>query len=163
MGMGKTKTLLLTGLALLALAAPMAATAAAPTRDEYKAAVEPICKTNTKANERILGGVKAKVKKGKLGAAGGQFQKAARALKKAIRQAQGRAPARGRQARLGKWLTYVNQEAEQFAAVAKKLKGDNKAGAQRLVVRLTRTATQANNQVLPFEFEYCRLDPSKFT
>ena len=35
--------------------------------------VEPICKTNTKANERILAGAEKKVKEGKLKVAAGQF------------------------------------------------------------------------------------------
>jgi hypothetical protein len=40
------------GLASLAFAAEVS-------RPEYKAAVEPICKANTKANERILKGVRS--------------------------------------------------------------------------------------------------------
>ena len=45
-------------------------------------AVEPICKANTEANEKILKGVRAKVKAGKLDAAATQFAGAARALKR---------------------------------------------------------------------------------
>lgn len=137
--------------------------AAAPTRDEYKAKVEPICKTNTKANERILAGVRQQVQQGKLKAAGGKFSKAAAALKTAVNQIRGVAQPSEDQARLAKWTKYLKQQVELFERVAKKLKSGDKAGAQSMIVQLTRTANQANNQVLPFEFEYCRLDPSKFT
>ena len=34
--------------------------------------------------------------------------------------------------------------------------------AQKMVVRLVSTAKQANNQVLDYEFRYCRFQPSKF-
>jgi hypothetical protein len=99
------------------------------TRESYKEAVEPICKTNTQANERILKGVRKDVKQGKLKLAGSKFSKAATALHKTLVQ----------------------------------LKAEDKSGAQATVIRLTHNANQANNQVLGFEFHYCRFEPSKFT
>ncbi len=50
--------------ALLALAATASlASAEEVTRDSYKAQVEPICKTDTEANERILSGVRQDVRR----------------------------------------------------------------------------------------------------
>jgi len=155
-----------TSLALIALTLTMAvaaSAAAAPTREEYKAQVEPICKANTKANERILSGVRKQVKEGELKAAGGQFSKAAKALKKTLAELQAVPQPSADSARLTKWLGYVKSEAELFERVAKKLKSGDKVGAQAMVVRLTHTANQANNQVLAFEFSSCRFEPSKFT
>jgi hypothetical protein len=146
----------------LFLAAPVTM-AAAPTRDEYRAQVEPICKANTKANERIFAGVRRQVKEGKLKAAAGQFAKAARALKTALNEIRSVPQPTADQARLSRWLGYVKAEVELFERVARKLRSGDKVGAQTLVVRLTHTANLANNQVLVFEFRYCRLDPSKFT
>jgi hypothetical protein len=158
------KLALLASVAVLSLflAAPVTM-AAAPTRDEYKAQVEPICKTNTKANERILSGVRKQVKEGKLKPAGIQFGKAARALKTALGELRGVPQPTADQAKLAKWLAYVKSEVELFERVSQKLKSGDKVGAQALVVKLTHTANLANNQVLVFEFTYCRLDPSKFT
>jgi hypothetical protein len=158
------KLALLASVAVLSLflAAPVTM-AAAPTRDEYKAQVEPICKTNTKANERILAGVRKQVKQGKLKAAGIQFSKAAQALKTALNELRSAPQPTADQAKLAKWLSYVKAEVGLFESVAKKLKSGDKVGAQALVVKLTHTANLANNQVLVFEFNYCRLDPSKFT
>jgi len=67
------------------LAAPFAeATDQTEERAAYKEKVEPICKTNVKANERILKGVKGKVTHGKLKPAATQFTKAANATHKAL-------------------------------------------------------------------------------
>jgi hypothetical protein len=158
------KLALLASVAVLSLflAAPVTM-AAAPTRDEYKAQVEPICKADTKANERILAGVRKQVKEGKLKAAGVQFSKAASALKGALNELRSVPQPTADTARLTKWLGYLKTQVELFEKVAKKLKTGDKVGAQAMVVRLTHTANLANNQVLVFEFNYCRLDPSKFT
>ena len=66
-------------------------------------------------------------------------------------------------AKLTKWLSYVKTETSLFQATAAKLKAGDKAGAEAMVVRLTHTANLANDQVLGFEFEYCRFEPSRFT
>jgi hypothetical protein len=148
--------------ALALLAVPLAE-ATETTRPEYRETVEPICKTNTIANERILKGVRAEVKAGKLKAAAVQFAKAGAALKGTWRQLGAVPQPAADQARLTKWLGYVKTEADLFQRTAKKLKAGDKIGAQAMVIRLTHNADQANNQVLPFEFRYCKFEPSKFT
>jgi len=151
----------LAGAALILLSST--AVAAEQTREGYVAAVEPICKANTKANERILSGVRKQVKEGELKAAGVQFSKAAKALKKTIGELKAVPQPSADAARLGKWLSLVKTEADLFEAVATKLKAGEKTAAQAMVVRLTHNANLANNQVLAFEFTNCRLEPSKFT
>jgi hypothetical protein len=133
------------------------------TRESYKEAVEPICKTNTQANERILKGVRKEVKEGKLKLAGSKFAKAATALHRTLLQLQAVEKPPADKTKLEKWLGYIGLEVTLFQKTAKKLKAEDKAGAQAMVIRLTHNATQANNQVLGFEFHYCRFEPSKFT
>ena len=65
-------------------------------------------------------------------------------------------------AQLTKWLGYAKTEAQLFETIAKKLHNDEATAAQKMVVRLVSTAKQANNQVLDYEFRYCRFQPSKF-
>jgi hypothetical protein len=139
------------------------AAAAEISRDEYKAAVEPICKTNSKANERILKPVRRLVKKGKLRPAATRFAKAGSALRRTYAQLRAQPQPTADEARLAKWLGYVKTEANLFAKVAKKLKAGKKGPAQRLVNKLTANANQANATVLAFEFHFCRFEPSKFT
>ncbi len=149
-------------LALAMLALPVAQ-AEEVTRESYKEAVEPICKANTKANERILKGVRGKVKAGKLKAAAGQFSRAATALRKTHGELKAVPQPPADQAKLTKWLKYVKEEANLFQKTANKLNAGNKNGALGMVIRLEHNANQANNQVLGFEFDYCRFEPSKFT
>ena len=143
------------------VAAPVAQ--AETTRDSYKEAVEPICKTNTEANERILKGVRGKFKAGKLKAAATQFEKAGKALKRTVTQLKAVEQPTADKTKLAKWLGYVEEEASLFQRTAQKLRAGDKVGAQQMVIRLTRNANLANNQVLAFEFRYCRFEPSKFT
>jgi hypothetical protein len=147
--------------AILIAAAPAAG--AEVTRASYTEAVEPICKANTEANEKILKGVRAEVKADKLKPAARQFTKAAAALAKTRSQLAvvPRPPADT--AKLSKWLGYVKTETSLFEATARKLKAGDKFRAESMVVRLTHTATLANDQTLGFEFQYCRFEPSRFT
>ena len=162
--MGKKSFGVLSVLVLVfSMLAPFALAAEEVTRESYAEAVEPICKTNTQANEKILKGVRSKFKSGQLGAAATQFAKASQALKKTVKQLKTIAQPTADQAKLTKWLKYVEEEANLFQLTANKLKQGNKAGAQAMVIRLTHNANQANNQVLGFEFHYCRFEPSKFT
>ncbi len=149
--------------ALLALAAVPLAGAAEVTRDDYAARVEPICKRNTEANERIFAGAKEQVKAGKLKAASAHFLRAVGALDKAISQLKAVPKPAADQARLDKWLGYLETESSYLGRVGKALAQDEKGKAQTLSVRLNRNSNLANNTVLPFEFDYCRLDPSRFS
>jgi hypothetical protein len=159
------KRVLAGAVATVALALIVAATAFAAevSRDEYKEAAEPICKSNTQANERILAGVRKEVKQGKLKPAAAKFTQASIALKKALHELEGLPRPAADEARLTKWFSYVKIEAELFATAGKKLKADDKAGAEHIVTKLTQNANKANVEVLPFGFRYCRLEPAKFT
>jgi hypothetical protein len=156
------KKLISTFVAATALLGVVPSIAAEATRDSYVQAVEPICKANTEANEKILKGVRAKVKSGKLDAASKQFLAAARALKRTRAQLMKVPKPPADATRLTKWLGYVKTEATLFEAVGRKLAKDEVTSAQKMVVRLISNARQANNQVLDFEFRYCRFQPSKF-
>jgi hypothetical protein len=151
------------GTLLLLLAASMAFGATLEEeRQTYKEQVEPICKQNRQANERVLKGVKQNIQKGKLALAGSQFAKAASALKKARTQLAAVPKPPADNARLTKWLGYVKTEVELFQKVSKKLKAGDKHGAQRMTLQLTSTVNRANNTVLPYEFNYCKVQTSQF-
>jgi hypothetical protein len=156
------KKLIFTFVAVAALLGAVPSMAAEATPESYKEAVEPICKANTEANEKILKGVRQKVKSGKLDAAARQFRAAARALKKARAQLLQVPKPAADATRLTKWLGYVKTEVQLFETIDRKLSNDEATSAQKLVVRLVSNARQANNQVLDYEFRYCRLQPSKF-
>jgi hypothetical protein len=133
------------------------------TRDSYREAVEPICKQNTEANERILGGVRAEVRVGRLKPAAVQFEKAAKELKQTIGQLKPVPRPAADRSRLSRWIGKVEGEGRLFEVVAAKLRHGEQTEAQRMVVKLTTNAGNANRIVIPFEFEYCLLEPARFT
>jgi hypothetical protein len=135
----------------------------AQTRETYAAQADPICKTNTEANERILKGVRTKVRNDQLKPAAEQFSKAAAALRKTLTQLRGVPQPPADAARLGRWLKLIGEEADLLQTTATKLRKGDKFGAQKMAVRLTQTANRANSEVLGFEFRYCNANPSKFT
>lgn len=156
------KKLILSLVAAAALLGAVPSLAAETTREDYVKAVEPICKANTEANEKILKGVRSKVNAGKLDAAAKQFARAARALKRARAQLLQVPKPPADATRLTKWLGYVKTEIQLFESLSRKLANDERSRAIRMVIRLRSTANQANNQVLDFEFRYCKFQPSKF-
>lgn len=133
-----------------------------PTRPEYVAEVEPICKANTEANARILEGVKAQVQQGKLGPAGRRFIRAATALGKSVRQIAAVPRPSADTAKLEKWIAYLKQEKVYLQKIGKALKAGNKFQAQKYAVQLNRNNNRANNTVISFGFNHCRIDSSKF-
>jgi hypothetical protein len=147
-------------LVTLALAAP--ALAAETTRDEYKAAVEPICQSNKKASDRYLKGVRKLVKESKLKQAATHFIEAAAALEKTEKQLALVPRPTADEARLAKWLAGIDGEVALMRKIATKLNQGNAGKASSLSVKLTHDATTTNNQVIAFTFDYCKIDPSRY-
>ena len=157
---GKKLVLSLVATALMFAAVPALAAEISP--DEYKAQVEPICKANLKANEKILKGARENVKTGKLSLASRQLLGAAKALKKTRAELlQVPMPAEDA-ARLTKWLNGVKTEVELLEAAGRKLAHGEKTGASKMVIRLQSNARKTNNLVLGYEFRYCKFEPNKF-
>ena len=158
--MKKAIALSLTAALLLAIAAPAAM---ALTRDEYKTQVEPICKKNSEANDKILKTVRKEVKEDKLKTAGAKFIKASNALNTTYNELKAVEQPAEDAAKLTKWLGYVKTEADLFKSAGTALKAGNKSKAQQFVNKLTQNANKANAEVLAFNFRYCKFEPSKYT
>jgi hypothetical protein len=148
--------------AVVALVGAVPSMAAEATPETYKAEVEPICKVNTEANEKILKGVRQNVKNGKLKKASQQLFAAAKALKRARQQLLGVPKPAADATRLTKWLSGFKGEADLLEAAARKLASGEKNAALKMVIRLESNAKKTNNLVLDYEFRYCRYQPGKF-
>jgi hypothetical protein len=146
---------------LLAAAVPLAG-AAEISREEYAARVEPICKTNVLANKRIFKGAKGEVKAGKLTLASKHFSRAATAFAKTIGQIEAVPRPTADEARLAKWLGYLRDEKNLIRKVGLALAADDKHKSESYSVDLNNNSSLANNTVLGFGFDYCRIDPSRF-
>lgn len=152
----------LLAVALLAAGA-LAATSAEQTRESYVAQVEPICKTNTKTNERLLGGVKKQVKEGKLKAAAGKVSAAVVSGNSTVKKLKQVPQPVADAAKLGKWLGLLEAEQKLLTELSQALKSGNKTRVQTLTVKLTHNGNVANNSVLGFEFNYCLIPTSQFS
>jgi hypothetical protein len=146
----------------LAIVVSMAG-AAELTRDEYVARVEPICKANTDANARIFKGAKDEVKAGELKRASTHFTRATAAFEKTIKQLKAIPRPAADQTKLGNWIGFLEAESSFLGKIGKALAAEQKAQAQTYSVRLNRNSNLANNTVLGFGFDYCRIDPSRFS
>lgn len=153
----------LAALSLLVAAGPAGAEEAEVTRETYKAAVEPICLKNTKANERIFAGVRKEVNRGQLKPAAHRFDRAAAALRRTIGELRHVPRPSADRATLSRWLAKAGKLASSFGVIARKLRAGEKGKAAHLVVRLDITAEAANAVVFEFGFHACRLQPSRFT
>jgi hypothetical protein len=143
------------------LLAPAAA-GAEITREEYVARAEPICKANVLANKRIFKGAKGEVKAGKLRLASKHFFRAARAFGTTIRQLGAVPKPTDDEAKLETWLEVLGTEKEIVEKIGRALAAEEKHKAESYSVELNRNSNKANNTVLAFGFDYCRIDPSRF-
>lgn len=148
--------------AMLATAA-FGATDPEQTTEGYVAQVEPICKTNTKANETIFKGVRKLVRQGKLKLAAGHFARAAAAFGKATGEIAAVPQPVDDAARLTKWIGLLRKEKSLLGQIGTALRAGKRAQAQRLQGKLVHNGNLANNTVLGFEFHYCLIDSSRFT
>jgi hypothetical protein len=156
---------LLAGIAALLVFASFAAGDTAE-REAYKEKVEPICKSNSSAADRLLGPVKGWVKQDKLKQAGQAFSKAAVELEKTQKKLAEVPQPPEDAAKLGKWLSEIKAEVALMKTIAANFNKNTKAGkskATSLAVKLQNNATKANNNVIVFQFRYCKIDPSKYT
>ena len=139
-----------------------AAVAVAIERPEYVAQVEPICKENKQASDRLLKGVKGLVRRDKLKAAGARFAKAALALQRTQRQLAAVEKPAADSAKLTRWLSEIKAEAALMKTISRKFNKGNKSKATSLAVKLQNNANRANTLVIAFGFNYCKIDPSKY-
>lgn len=149
-------------LALCLLLAPLAAADPITERTEYKNQAEPVCKTNVLANKRIFKGAKEEVKKDELKKASKHFSRAATAFNKTIRQLDAIAKPPTYEAKLTKWIGLLGDVNGLIKKIGQALAAEQKHKAESYSVDLNRKSQQANNTVLSFGFNYCRIESSRF-
>jgi len=151
----------LAALAALLVLAP-AGRGAEVTPDEYTGLVEPICKTNVQANKQIFKGTKGAIKRGELKKASVSFFRATTAFGRTIREIAAVPQPAGYETKLGKWLDLLRDEKDIVKKIGQALAAEKRAKAESYSVELNRNTNKANNAVLSFSFDYCRLDSSRF-
>ena len=150
-------TLLLT--ALLAAAAPAAE---APTRDEYVARLEAVCKPDAEATQRAMKGARADISAERLKVAARKFAKATSIFGGTVKRisAVPRPPADAD--RLSKWFTYLKRQESYLGQITVQLRQGHAIKAQRLTARFIHNGNLANNVVLAFGFDWCSFKFSRY-
>jgi hypothetical protein len=162
-GRSSLPALALAVLVCLAVAVPAAlALEANPTREEYVAKVDPICKRNSEANAHILKGVKQEVQGGRLAPAGRQFIRASSALGKTVGEIVAVPQPAADRAKLTKWIGYLKKEKTYLGGIGRQLKANQKNKAYMTGVQLKSNNRKANAAILGFEFQHCTIDQSSF-
>jgi hypothetical protein len=150
-------------LAVWLLAAAVAAAEEGPTRDEYVSQVEPICKSNSEANKKILSGARSRVKHGKLSQASNQFFRAAAAFGVTVSKIEKVPRPTADDARLVKWFKFLRIVQDNLRNIGKGLKEGDKVKASHESIRAERSANAANNVSSVFDFHECHLTPARFS
>jgi hypothetical protein len=150
----------------LALAAGIGVTARAaavePTRADYVARLERICKPGSDATERTVRGVRADVRAERLAVAGGKFARARRIFAGTVRSISTVPRPPADRATLKRWFTALGQEEVYLGQMVKVLRADDVAGFERVSARFIHEGNRANNAVVSFGFDYCSFRPSRF-
>jgi hypothetical protein len=142
-------------------AAAVAHGAEEPTRETYVATVEPICKRDREAAEKILAGTKQAVRDGRLKAAGRQLIRASRRFGESIRQlvAVPRPPAD--EAKLRKWFGFLRILRDRLRQTGVYYREGERLRATHESIAAERTGNAANNVSFSLGFRYCRLSRSR--
>ncbi|HEX8690009.1 MAG TPA: hypothetical protein VF729_07185 [Solirubrobacterales bacterium] len=160
---GKLGTAALVVVAMLAVAAPALGIGEPPTDAEYVAAVEPICKRDREATERILKGARDNINSGRLRVAGNQLIRASKRFGTTIRQLVAVPRPVAQEEKLQKWFTFLRLVKTRLAATGKLYKEGKKLEATHESIRAEKSGNAANNVSFSFGFRDCRMSRSRFS
>ena len=149
-------------LLVLTVFAAAAAAAEAPTRAEYVARLEKICKPGSEATESAVQGVRADIRAERLAVAGRKFARAEKIFAATVRSiATVPRPAADRDT-ISRWFTALGREKLYLGQMVATLRADDVAGFQRVSARFIHEGNRANSAVVSFGFNYCSFKPTRF-
>ncbi len=146
----------LAAIVLVTLAVAPLADGAEQTRETYKAQVEPICKTNRKANERIMAGARQRVNRDKLVPAGKQFIRFSASVGNLIVKLRTVPPPVGDEHRVERWFSSIRLIQQRLRLVGKYYEAGEKIRAAHEGILAERSGISANNTSIVFHLKYCR-------
>lgn len=157
--MGRAASLL----ALVALLLPAGAVVAAePTRPEYVARLERICKPGTEATRRAVKGVKADVKHERLRVAAPRVERAKRIFAQTVRKIAAVSRPAADRPTLSRWFAALGRESAALGKTAAALRSGDPARFARVWSDFVHEGAKANNVVVSFGFTYCDFKAARF-
>jgi hypothetical protein len=148
---------------LLALTATAAVSASAePTRPEYVAQLEKICKPGSEATQRAVRGTRSDVRSERLRLAAAKFSKAKRIFDHTVSSISAVPRPEADRATLSRWFAALGRETDYLGRTAAALRSENIPLFQRVSGRFFQEGSKANNIVVSFGFNYCAFKSSRY-
>jgi hypothetical protein len=134
----------------------------APSRPEYVARLEGICKPRALATKRAVQGMRADLRAEHLAVAASKFSQASRLFAATVREItpQPRPPAD--RATLAQWFQYLHQEESNLRRIVAVLRADRPVAFQHASARFVSSGERADDVVLAFGFNFCYFKLSRF-
>lgn len=153
--MSRTAAIVLPILFVALFAAAFAPGAEAPTRDEYVASLEKICKPDALATQKAMKGARSDVRHERFEVAARKFAKATAIFGGTLKQIKAVPRPIADTKKLAKWFGYLDRQEDYLRQITVALRKGEGIKAQRLTARFIHNGNLANNVVLPFGFNYC--------
>jgi hypothetical protein len=134
----------------------------APSRSEYVARLEAMCKPRALATKRAVRGMRADLRAERLAVAATKFSQASRLFAATVHEIspQPRPPAD--RATLGRWFHYLHQEESNLRRIVAVLRADRPVAFQHASARFVKSGESADDVVLAFGFNFCYFKLSRF-
>jgi hypothetical protein len=152
----------LSALAVSVPPATVSTAAEAPTRPEYVARLEKICKPDSEATQRAVRGTRGDVRSERLRVAATKVIKAKRIFSHTVSAISTVPRPGGDKATLARWFAALGREAVALGRTAAALRAEDVARFQRVWADFIHEGNKANNVVVSFGFNYCVFKPSRF-
>jgi hypothetical protein len=149
-------------LVAVSVGAAVASAEAEPTRTEYVARLEQICRPGSDVTERAVRGVRADVRAERLAVAAGKFARAEGIFARTVTSISTVPRPGADRATLKRWFVALGKEKVYLGQIVKTLRADDVAGFERVSARFIHEGSRANNAVVSFGFNYCAFKPTRF-
>ncbi len=146
----------------LTVGVAIASAAEEPSRTEYVARLEKICKPRSDATERAVHGVRADVKAERFAVAAAKFARGRRIFTATVDSISTVPRPPADVATLKRWFTALGKEEVYLGQIVKTLRANDVAGFERVSAKFIHEGNAANNAVVSFGFNYCDFKPTRF-
>jgi hypothetical protein len=149
---------------LLALGVGVALASAAeePTRTEYVARLEQLCKPGSDATARAVRGMRGDVHAERFAVAAGKFASAQKIFGKTVSSISTVPRPAADAATLKRWFAALGKEQVYLGQIVMSLRAENLARFERVSGDFIHEGNRANNAVVSFGFNYCAFKPARF-
>lgn len=140
--------------ATLAVALP--AHGAERTKESYTERIEPLCKANRIANERIMSGARQRIKRKQFVPVGKQFVRVSGSFGKLIRRLAPVPPPTGYERTVQRWIKFMRLVKRRLFVVGKLYKAGEDIKAAHVSILAERAGISANNISIALKVRECR-------